>query len=500
MIIRPNFEDIQLIGHYLGRLIIGIGVCMLAPVAVGLIAREFSPAMDFVLGFATCLSVGLLLTLVCKAEKDLSWLHGMVVVSLSWLVAMVLGAMPLFLSGHWASFLDACFDAMSGFATTGLMLVQDLDHLSYSHNFWRHFIMFLGGQGIVVVALTFLVRGISGAFKIYVGEGRGEQVLPNVIHTARFIWMVSIVYFALGTFLLSMIAFFEGMPLLRSVFHGACIFMAAFDTGGFTPQSQNIMYYHSFAFEIATILIMVLGAINFKVHYALWTGDRKEILRNIEIVTFFASVFIIFSIMALDLTRSGVYPQAVMFFRRGFYQLISAHTGTGFTTLYPGQFIHDWGNLAVFGIIVAMALGGATCSTTGGIKVLRIGLIAKTLFHDVKKILLPENAVDVARFHHIKDLVLEDERVRTVLLITTVYFFLYIGGAVVAMLLGYPLLESLFESTSAAANVGLSSGITKVSMPAALKVTYILQMWAGRLEFMSVFALLGFIIVTLRGK
>jgi len=473
---------------------------MLIPMAVGLIAGEINPVIDFTLGLSICLSLGLVLTMLFRAEKDLSWLHGMVVVSLSWLVAMVLGAIPLYLSGHWKSFLDACFDSMSGFATTGLVLIQDLDHLSYSHNFWRHLIMFLGGQGIVVVALTFLVRGISGAFKIYVGEARGERVLPNVIHTARFIWMVSIIYFMLGTTTLGVIGFIEGLPPLRALFHGACIFMAAFDTGGFTPQSQNIVYYHSFAFEIATILIMVFGAINFKVHYAVWTGNRKEIFRNIEIITFFSSVVIIFSLIVLDLSRSDIYPQALVMFRRGFYQLISAHTGTGYSTLYVGQFIREWGNLAIFGIIIAMALGGATCSTTGGIKVLRIGLIVKTLFYDVKKILLPEDAVEVARFHHIKDLILEDKRVRTVLLITTVYLFLYIAGAIVGMLLGYPFLESLFESTSAAANVGLSSGITSASMPAALKVTYILQMWAGRLEFMSVFALLGFIIAIIKGR
>jgi len=123
----------------------------------------------------------------------------MIVVSLSWLVAMVLGAIPLYLSGHWKSFLDACFDAMSGFATTGLGLVQDLDHLSYAHNLWRHLTMFLGGQGIVVIALSFFVRGFSGAFKMYVGEARDEKIMPNVINTSRFIWLVSIVYLILGT-------------------------------------------------------------------------------------------------------------------------------------------------------------------------------------------------------------------------------------------------------------------------------------------------------------
>jgi trk system potassium uptake protein TrkH len=92
-------------------------------------------------------------------EKDMNWMQGMIVVSLAWLVATIIGALPLFLSGHWHSYLDACFDAMSGFATTGLAVVQDIDHLSYTHNFWRHFIMFIGGQGIVIVALSLFIKG-----------------------------------------------------------------------------------------------------------------------------------------------------------------------------------------------------------------------------------------------------------------------------------------------------------------------------------------------------
>ncbi|MFH1655158.1 MAG: TrkH family potassium uptake protein [Candidatus Omnitrophota bacterium] len=500
MIPRPQFEDIRAIGYYLGRIIIGIGLVMLIPIAVSVIAGEISPLFDFIISFSICIAIGTTLSMLCWTKKDLSWMHGMVIVSLSWLIAASLGAIPLFLSGHWKSFLDAFFDAMSGFATTGLTLVQDLDHMSYGHNMWRHLMMFVGGQGIVVVALTFLVRGISGAFKMYVGEAREEKVLPNIISTARFIWMVSIVYFCLGTFFLGMVAFFEGMPLLRSFFHGACIFMAAFDTGGFAPQSQNISYYHSLAFEIVTITIMLLGALNFKLHYALWTGDRKEIRRNIEITTLFITIVVTFCFVVIGLARNGVYPEALSLFRKGFYQLISAHTGTGYSTIYSAQFIREWGSLSLLGIIVAMALGGSSCSTTGGIKALRVSLVFKDLSRDVKKLILPESSVIVEKFHHIKDLILEDKYLRMAFLIIILYSGLYFLGAAIGMICGYPFLNALFESTSAAANVGLSCGITSPSMPTALKFTYIFQMWAGRLEFMSIFVLIAFIIATIRGK
>jgi len=500
MILKPQIEDIKVIFYYLGKVIIGIGITMLVPVITAFVFAEKNPALDYLIGFEITLLTGLLLVKVFRTEKDPSWMQGMIVVSLSWIAATLLGAIPLYLSGHFNSYLDACFDAMSGFATTGLTLVQNLDHLSYAHNMWRHLIMFIGGQGMVIIALSFFVKGGSGAFKMYVGEARDERVLPNVINTSRFIWLVSVVFLVLGTLVLGIIGLLNGMKPLNAFFHGVCVFMAAFDTGGFTPQSQNMLYYHSFAYEIATAVIMILGAINFNLHYHLWTGNRKEILKNIETKTLLATVAGTFFITALGLTAIKAYPQVGMLFRKGFYQLISAHTGTGYQTIYPSQFIQDWNHFALQGIIIAMGLGGAVCSTTGAIKMLRVGLIFKILSQDLKKIILPEKAIVVQKFHHLKDIFLEDKQARSVLLITLLYLLLYFMGALIGTWFGYPFLDSLFESTSAAANVGLSCGITSVSMPAALKLTYIFQMWAGRLEFMAVFTLLGVFVASIKGK
>ena len=500
MLIRPRLDNLRVIGYYLGQIIIRIGIAMLLPIAFALLIGETNPAVDFLIGFEITLLIGLILTKLCYTQKDPDWMQGMVVVSLAWLAAMFLGAIPLFLSGHWRSFLDACFDAMSGFATTGLTLVQDLDHLSFTHNLWRHLIMFIGGQGIVIIAIAFFVKGVSGTFKMYVGEARDERILPNVVNTARFIWLVSVVYLVLGTLALGIVGAADGMRLKNAFFHGACIFMAAFDTGGFAPQSQNILYYHSGLFEVVTIVIMILGAINFRLHYHVWTGNRREIYKNIETVALFIAIMLTFLITAVGLRQLHLYPESVSLFRKGFYHLISGHTGTGFQTIYPRQFIIDWNNLSAVGVICAMALGGAVCSTTGAIKMLRLGIIFKAFVQDTKRIILPEKAIVMQKFHHIKSVFLDDRQARAALLITLAYILLYGLGALVGMYYGYSFVSSLFESTSAAANVGLSCGITSTYMPTPLKLTYIFQMWAGRLEFMSIFTLLGFLIAALRGK
>src|SRR5512140_1410289 len=185
----------------------------------------------------------------------LSWSHGLVVASFSWLVAMALGALPHWLSGHFGSFLDAMFDVMSGYTTTGMFLLQDLDHVSNGLNMWRHLLTYAGGQGIVVIALTFLFKGTAGAYKVYVGEGKDERLLPNVVQTARAIWLVSLTYLVVGTVALFAAGWFLGQGPVRAFLHGLWVFMGAWSTGGFAPQSYNTMWYHSLLYEVVAIII-----------------------------------------------------------------------------------------------------------------------------------------------------------------------------------------------------------------------------------------------------
>src|SRR3989339_236998 len=377
MLLRPTNEDFRTVAYYIGRLTVALGIVLIVPLITALLFKEWDRAIDFFLSMQLAIFLGLLPQKFFLSHRDMNWSQGLAVTSISWLVAMLIGAIPLALSGHYASYLDACFDAMSGFATAGLSLIQNLDHAAYSINMWRHLMMFLGGQGIVLIGLTFFMRGTAGAYRMYVGEAREEKVLPNVIHTSRFIW--------------------------------------------------------------------------------------------------------------------------IAIFRKGFYQLISAHTGTGFMNIYPQQFSLEWGHLALLMVIIAMGFGGSACSTAGGIKALRIGIFCKSLIQDIRRIMVPGSAIIISKFHHIKDVFLEDRLVRSSFLILILYIITYFAGTIVGLFYGYPFYQAFFESTSAAANVGLSTGITNPSMPTGLKVTYIIQMWMGRLEFMSVFILLGVVFARLTG-
>lgn len=500
MLLRPRSDDLKVIGLYTGRIIFGVGLLMPAPLVTALAASEWRAAVDFVIGMCACLSFGLLTEIACRTSREPTWTHGLVVAGFSWLAATAVGSIPHWLSGHYGTYLDAMFDMMSGYTTTGLILIQDLDHVSHSLNMWRHLLTYAGGQGIIVIALTFLVGNASGAYPMYVGEGKDERLLPNVIRTARAIWLVSLVYLAVGTPILWLIAVANGQSAARGFLHALWIFMAAWSTGGFAPQSFNTYYYHSLAFEVVTVVIFVAGSMNFALHWAVWTGRRGEIRRNIETISFAVTISIAVLLTTAGLMRLGVYPDFLAAMRKMFYQVASGHTTTGFVTIYSRSFVRQWGPLAMLGITMAMAVGGSACSTAGGFKGIRVGLLFKGLLLSVRRTLAPERAHVVVKWHHLRTRVLDESVISSAMLIVICYVALYTLGTLAGVLCGYPLIESLFDSVSAGSNSGLSCGVTSPAMPALLKVVYLLSMWAGRLEFMSVFALGGYVISLVRGR
>jgi trk system potassium uptake protein TrkH len=147
-----------------------------------------------------------------------------------------------------------------------------------------------------------------------------------------------------------------------------------------------------------------------------------------------------------------------------------------------------------------MLFGGSACSTAGGFKGLRVGILFKAVVQEVRKLLKPRSAVFVQRFHHLEDHILEEQQVRTAALIVILYLIIFLIATMVGCLYGYPLLEAAFEAASATGNVGLSVGVASAAMPAAMKLTYIFNMWAGRLEFMAVLATAGFLAAAVRGR
>ena len=477
--------------YYIGMVIVGLGLLMYIPLITSLLYGEWPIAVVFALSGGLTLFVGGLCMLLLRNHRKarMGWGEGMSITACAWFLGMLFCALPYWLSGNYLSYLDSCFDVMSGLTTTGLTLIQRLDHLANGLNMWRHILTFVGGQGMVVLVLTTMTRGSSGIYKMYVGEGKDERLLPNVVHTARSIWFISLAYLIVGTASLWVVGIADGMAVDRAFLHGLWVFMSSWSTGGFGPMSQNILYYHSAVYELVTVVFFVIGSFNFALHYAVFTGKRRELLKNVETLSFTITVTLLTLVATYGLIRLNVYPNAVALFRKGFYQLISGHTTTGFMTVYAKQFYLEWGDTALFAIIVAMLIGGSACSTAGGFKGLRMGILLAAFRRDVKRMAMPEAMVSMRRYHHIRDVVLDDGVARNAMLIVLAYILTFTLGTLAGLMCGYPFGVSAFEAASVTGNVGLSIGLTTPAMPAVLKMIYILIMWLARLEFMSILAL-----------
>ena len=496
MMIEKPVNRLIPIGYYAGLVVIGLGLLNLLPAVTSLFYRDWNIVADFAISFSVAVLIGSLLALICgpkaRAQK-LTWGESMTVTALTWFLGMVLCAIPYFLSGQYLSFLDACFDVMSGFTTTGLVLIQDMDHTSNGINMWRHLLTFVGGQGMVVLALTFLVKGTNGAYKMYVGEGKDERLMPNVVTTARYIWGISLVYLLVGTAVLTGIGYLEGLRLDRAFLHGTWLFMSSWSTGGFAPMSQNVLYYHSVWIEIGTMVFFVIGSFNFALHYAVISGKRQELMKNIETVTMLTTISLLTILTSIGLIRQHIYANVFSIVRKVFYQLLSGHTTTGTMTIYARQFHLEWGDLVLLAMTLAMLFGGSACSTAGGFKGLRIGIIWHAFKRDIHRLGQPESVVTTQRIHHIKDVSLDENTVRSAMLIVIAYLITFTVTMLTGVLCGYSLGDSAFESASVTGNVGLSIGVTQAAMPTVLKMNYIMTMWLARLEFMSILALLAYV-------
>ncbi|MPZ89642.1 MAG: hypothetical protein GEU81_16595 [Nitriliruptorales bacterium] len=500
MLFRPDGRDFRLIGLYAGRVVFGVGVVMLLPAAVAFGLGETNEAYGFLIGSSLAILAGRVSEMTLHTRAQLNTSHSLAAVALSWLSAPIFAAVPLLLSGHYASYLDAYFEGMSGFATIGLTLANDLDHMPRSVNLWRHLMQFLGGQGIIVVVLTIFSGGLAQVGTLYTGEGREERILPNVVRTARFIWKVALVYALIGTSVLWVALLIAGLSPSLALYHGFNLFMAAFDTGGFATQSASVAFYRSPVVEAVLMIIMIAGAFSFALHYQLWQGRRVELWRNLETRTMGLSMLVVFTIMVVGLGRSGTFNSFTELFRHGFFHVVAAHTTTGLATVPGRLYVTDWGVLAPAMLVTAMAIGGMAGSTAGGIKALRIGLVVKGLRRDVRRVLLPEDAVIVETYHSVTRRILQSGQVRDAATLLLLWLLLYLGGGMIGLFYGYDLTLALFESTAAASSGGLSVGLVRPDLEWPLKVVYMAQMVTGRLEFIAVFALAGYAVSIVRGR
>ncbi|MFW5788077.1 MAG: TrkH family potassium uptake protein, partial [Halanaerobiales bacterium] len=296
------------------------------------------------------------------SEFTLGLKEGGIIVTLSWIFTIVFSALP-FIWGMNMNWTNAIFESVSGWTTTGLSVVN-VDKAPRIYLFWRSLMQMFGGAGLAVIALSSLLpmQGLG----LYNAEARSDKLLPHVKRSTSMIMQIYIGYTIAGTLLYQL----AGMSFFSAINHS----MAAISTGGFSTVGASIGHWDNLMVELVTIVLMILGTINFATHYTLIQGKVKKFFQNAEI-KFMIILFAISIPVVIFISLNSIYSSINESFRITSFNLISALSTTGFDTV---DFNH-WPDFSYLIVVILMIIGGGTGSTAGGIKQYRIYIMLKSI-------------------------------------------------------------------------------------------------------------------------
>ena len=498
---RNGFRRISCIFHYIGNLLEILGLILLFPLIVvlvywGRLGDGLFTATAFVVPALISFSLGMILRHVFKPSA-LDTTGSMLICALSWLVVSAIGALPFVMAVH-SNYLDAYFEAMSGFTTTGITIFSGLDDMPRSILFWRALTQWLGGLGILSFFLVLTFQA-GGAHHIFGAEGHkisSRRPAPGLFHTLRIIWAI----YAIFTLLAAAVLAVEGMPVFDSVCHA----LTTVSTGGFSPHDESIAFYSTHPnyrlIEYTLAFIMMLGGINFLVHYRLLTRDFKALWDNIEIRYWWRLIAVFTTVILIErLYKTGAFgalfthgtavnlSEFECSFRHSIFQVISILTTSGFATKNIGSDFFGVAAKQLF--LVMMVVGGCVGSTAGGFKVLRIAILNRLMFRELFKLRTSSKASTGLIID--RKIIPEDEVHRIAALFFTWMALLLVGGVVTALFSNQSPWQSFSGMFSAMGNIGpcyISRGDMMVIHP-VVKLTYIFGMLAGRLEILPVLLL-----------
>lgn len=498
MLQRFSLLDLRVIGHYLGTLIVFSAVIMVVPLVTAIIFQEWEPAARYFYSIGIALVIGEALRFLKVGAKRLTRQQAFAVTGFAWIVLAFVCTVPLYLSGHYLTYMDALFDGVSALTTTGASVIIDLNHLSYADNMFRFMMHLLGGLGLIVVAMSIGVFGKRMGSALYTSEGRSEHVVPNVVQTTQFIARITAIIIAIATVLLGILCLVAGMEPARALLQAFWLAITSFVTGGFSPMSQSASYYHSSMLEFLLMVLMILGSISFVIHAEVWKGRVGMFFRDLETKTMVLWVALMVVVFTAACAGSTLFSDLPALLRRGLFMTVSAFTTTGLQVITTNQLTTVLTSGAFLTLALVMAIGGGAGSTAGGIKLYRIGIICKSIVQTIKEALAPDSARVVVDYNHVGRRILTPEVVKSAMTVTLLYVATYVIGSLVGIAHGYEATTAIFESVAMTSNGGIVTGIVTPGMPWSLEIFYIFQMWAGRLEFVALVALIVEVVASVR--
>ncbi len=436
--------NLKIVFRALGFLLLVEGIAMLLAFAVALLYQEHD-INAFLFSSLICMGLGIFTVLLTQnASKSIGKREGFIIVSLVWVVFSVFGSIPYMLSGSIPNFTNAFFETISGFTTTGSSVLNNIEEMPHGILFWRSITQWLGGMGIIVLSLAILpIFGIGG-MQLYAAEVPGpspDKISPKIKQTAKMLWAIYVVFTVTETLLL----WIGGMELYDAVCHS----FTTMATGGFSTKQASIAHWNSPYIQYVIIFFMVLAGTNFSLFYCAFTGRVNKILKNEEfryyigfILFFTVSIFI-----GLLITSSLGTENA---FRNSLFQVVSIITTTGFAT---ADYLL-WQPFLTLLIFSLFFFGGSAGSTGGGIKIMRIVVLLKNSYYELRRMIHPHAVIPV-RFNNQS---VDSKIISNVLAFFIIYFMIFFVSVVLFSLIEPDMESSMGAVATCLGNIGPGLG------------------------------------------
>ena len=375
----------RMIAYMVGRILQIEGVLLLLPLLTSLLYTEWQGALSFLATAAIAAGVGTLLTFLIGKKRDRTIFarEGFIIVAFAWVLMSAVGSLPFVFSREIPSFVDAFFETVSGFTTTGASILTDVESMSHGLLLWRSFTHWVGGMGVLVFIMAIFPSESGRSIHIMRAEMPGPivgKLVPKIRDTAKILYIIYIGMTALLTILLLC----GGMNLFESLLHA----FGTAGTGGFGIKADSIGGYSPYLQWVITIFMLLFG-INFNLYYLILIGRARAVLKSSELWCYLTIVAL--SVVAVTVNISHLYGSASESFRLASFQVSSIITTTGYSTAD----FNLWPSFSKTILVVLMFIGGCAGSTAGGLKLSRIMLLFKSIRRDVKRMLHPRSVAVV---------------------------------------------------------------------------------------------------------
>jgi len=471
--------NIRMIVKSLGMVICIEALCMLPSLLVSLIYGQ-DDWKAFLFAIMISFACGFLMSLTRTGNSNFSTRDGFAVVALSWISISVFGSLPFLFSGAISSPIDAFFETVSGFSTTGASILKNIEALPRGLLFWRSFTNWMGGMGVLVLTLAVLPTAGASSFHIMKAEATGpstEKLVPKLGQTAKILYTIYTAMTALQVILLLI----SGMPLFDSLVHS----FGSAGTGGFSIKNTSIGAYNNVFAEVIITVFMFLFGINFTLYFQILRGNYRNIMKDTEFRFYLGTVLVSILLITADLFRNGLFTIGQSL-RHSSFQVSTIITTTGYSTTD----FNLWPTFSKVILMVLMFFGASAGSTGGGMKCIRIVLLLKIAKREIMKAIHPR-AINTVKVGHstVSDEILAE---------TTSFFFIYIAlfalSSIIVSIDGKDLVTSVTASIATISNIGPGFGaigplgnFSEFSTITKLVLSF--NMIAGRLELIPMLIL-----------